>query len=299
MNIIPIHDSWGSIVRCTPKQFFDQPNDFWRTLIYDRKLIIFKQLEFHTHEEQLEGYIEFALRFGKPWANADYKYSHEKTLDVNTNRGVHTVSPFSNLLLRGIGMGEMLWHADIPNRSYNPFPFRSLWIKNNPNNESGLTTFLNIEEGLHLLRDDLKQMLPDITIVQQSWYKQDTDIQHFPPVKKHPITGQNSLRVNYYNQLSKKVTNAWIKYVIHKGHIDPECNFVANVLTDLTQHSRLKYTHKWDVNDLLIYDNWPLVHNRTKLEFDPTQERFFYRMNIDHVDHNLWIKHKQEFFNEH
>ena len=291
MNIENIHPHWGSRITnlSSPQEFFNIPADTWRGLLYDRKLLVFKNMQF-TKEE----YYKFCCSFGKPWDKFDYGYSKEKVDKFFIGNKEVALSPMSNLNTPRLGQKMMPWHADIPNKRINPFPHRSLWITKNPGPDSGLTIFLNIEEGLHRLTPELESAIPNIKIVQQSWYYENTELKYFDFVKKHPLTGNDSLRLNFFNVPETNLTDAWIKKVIVNGvEMDPK-PILGPYLKHLSSQENLVYTHKWDTYDILIYDNWPLVHKRTRLEFDPTLERHFYRANVDHVSGDEWETHKEE-----
>ena len=291
MKITDIHGEWGSIVQLeSPAEFFIYGADYWRDLIYQRKVIFFKQVKFTKSQ-----YAEFGLQFGSPWHPDDYAYSKESVEPVDTNYGEMTISPITNTTKR-LGMSDMPWHSDIPNRTYKPFPFRSLWIVANPNpTESGKTSWLNLEQAIDYLTVDMKNLLSRVKIIQQSWYTPGTDIKEFDLLKTHPITGKQSLRLNYYNW--EKNVEAWICGVKIDDIPQPDCSLVKEWLTYLETIPELVYTHTWDTYDLAIYDNWPFVHNRTELKFNSDIEiRKFYRINIDHLTDHEWQQHTTKYF---
>ena len=79
MKIENIHESWGSKIEFeNPKDFFNKDFSFWRSLIYDRKLLVFKKMNF-----SVEDYALFCSQFGNMWNKTDYLYSHEKILCMN------------------------------------------------------------------------------------------------------------------------------------------------------------------------------------------------------------------------
>lgn len=291
MKITDIHSSWGSVIQLeSPAEFFLYSTDYWRDLIYKRKVIFFKQVKFTNAE-----YAEFSLHFGSPWQPDDYTYSRENVETVDTEHGEMTLSPITNTAKR-LGMSEMPWHSDIPNRSHKPFPFRSLWIVANPNPaESGKTSWLNLEQATDYLTPEMKNLLPRVKIIQQSWYTPGTDIKEFDLLKTHPITGKQSLRLNYYNW--KKNTEAWICGVKIDDVLQTDCSLVREWLSYLEKIPELTYTHIWDTYDISIYDNWPFVHNRSELKFNSdTEIRKFYRINIDHLTTHEWQQHTAKYF---
>lgn len=285
MIINNIHDTWGSVVTFDrPLDFFNQDINFWRDMLYKRKLIVFKKMNWTE-----KAYAKFGLRFGQPWAPDEYYYSNEMPKTLVTDLGPLTISPFTSKTDKGLKMSGMPWHSDIPNRSENPFPFRSLWIVKNPNPEnSGITGWMNLELALDKLTPEWQSLLPRVTVIQQSWYEPGTDLQEHSIIKVHPITGQQSLRLNYFNEGTRK--DAWICGVKIDGVLQSDCSLIRQLLEYCEQHQSLLYHHTWDTNDVVIYDNWTFVHNRTKLQFDEEQglERFFFRINVHHVPDAKW-----------
>jgi alpha-ketoglutarate-dependent taurine dioxygenase len=251
-------------------------------MIYDRKLIVFKRMNFSKQD-----YVKLCSHFGMMWAEKDYEYSLESVEMVDVGHRKIALSPISNKISPKLGLKFMPWHSDIPNKKIKPFPHRTLWMVSNPNPESGLTTWLNIEEGLDRLPENLKSQIQDIKIIQQSWYQQGTEVQEFDFIKIHPITGKPSLRLNYYCVPEEDINDAWIKKVKFKNEIMDPKPILSPYYKFLEAQKDLLYTHKWDDFDIVIYDNWPFVHNRSQLEFDPNLERKFYRTNIDHIEERL------------
>jgi alpha-ketoglutarate-dependent taurine dioxygenase len=289
MKLTSIHNAWGTTVEFdSANDFFKQDPTYWRTLMYQRKLLVFKKMDFSK-----EDYVRFGTCFGKLWSRVDYDYSRESQESIKIKNFDFIISPISNKISPRLGQSEMQWHSDIPNRNQNPFPIRSLWMVNNPNPEAGLTTWLNIADGIEQLPSDLTDQIPNITIVQQSWYEEDTEIQEFNFIKVHPVTGQQSLRLNFFCDTESNITDAWIKNVKVNNELR-ECRPVLGpYLKFLEDQQSLVYTHKWDQNDIVIYDNWPFVHNRTPLNLEPDQERLFYRLNIDHLTDSAYLNHVQ------
>ena len=270
-----IHPQWGTQIEFnSPVDVFNKDSAYWRSLLYSRKLIVFKRMQFSRID-----YANFCSFFGNMWAKEDYKYSHERTEEVE---GGKIISPISNLTAPRLGQNEMQWHADIPNKKDKPFPIRTIWMVKNPNPDSGLTSWLNIEDGLATLPVELKSRLNSIKVIQQSWWAKDTDIQEFDFVKTHPVTGQQSLRLNFFCDPERNITDAWIRNVRVDGKLLNPRDTLVPFFKHLESQPELKYTHRWDDFDIIVYDNWSFVHNRSKLEFNPSLERLMYRSNIDH-----------------
>ena len=166
-KITNVHNSWGTQIEFdNPTDFFNSGPDTWRELLYKRSLLVFKNMNFTKQD-----YVKFLMNFGSLWTENDYKYSNEATENVQLLDKTHTISPISNKISKRLGRGGMAWHSDIPNRSYKPCPIRSLWMVNNPDPTSGLTTWMNIQEGIDCLPDNLKEQISSIKIQQQSWFR--------------------------------------------------------------------------------------------------------------------------------
>ena len=260
------------------EEFFNQPGEYWRDLLYKKKLLVFKNMQFSKLD-----YVKFCSVFGRLWEAQDYRSSRERVEAVIDGNNFHVISPMSNLIAPRIGQQEMPWHADIPNHKNNPFPIRTIWMVKNPNPESGLTSWLNIEDGFDMLPEDLKLQAEQIKIVQQSWWIPGTSIQEYDFIKTHPVTGRKSLRLNYFCEPDKNVNDAWIKNVIVDGQLLDPRETLLPYYNFLLSKPEFLYTHKWETYDIIVYDNWSFVHSRTPLIFDSALERLMYRTNIDHV----------------
>ena len=293
MKIYNIKSNWGAIVYLdSPEEFFTYSADYWRNLAYDRKLLIFKKVNFTKSQ-----YSEFSFNFGKPWAFQEYSYSKELKEIVKTKHGDQVISPFSNKLIHRIPPDYMPWHADIPNKDYKPYPFRSLWITSNPNPEnSGKTSWLHLEEDVfNHLTPKMLELIDRVNVIQQSWYVPGEDVKEFPLVKIHPNTGKKSIRLNHYNWETNK--KAWIIDVKIDGVSQGHCFLIREWLNHLEKIPELVYEHQWDLYDIVLYDNHSFVHSRSALKFDiDTAIRHFYRINIDHLTDEEWQAHKDNYF---
>jgi len=292
MKITNLKDTWGLIIELdAPEEFFTYSPDYWRKLAYEKKLIFFKKVNFTKAQ-----YSEFSFYFGQPWITEEYKYSREVIEKVDTKHGIQLISPFNNANTKMVPNDYMNWHSDIPNRDFKPYPFRSLWITENPTPEdSGKTSWMNLEESFQYLTTEMLELLPQITVCQQSWYDPGTDTKEFPLLKIHPITGAKSLRLNHHNWGARK--GAWITDVKIAGVSQGHCFLIRQWIDYLEKIPKITYQHQWDTNDIAIYDNHCFIHSRTALTFDPKiATRHFFRININHLDDQEWSDHKNKYF---
>lgn len=284
MIITNIHDVWGSVIEFDdPLDFFKYSKGYWRDLIYKRKLLIFKKMNFSQVD-----YGKFSHHFGQPWKYKQYFKSNEQPVEFVEGDQKYSFSVFTNNF-QGTGniissKKEMDWHADLPNYREKSFPFRALWITKKPQNTSGSTYWLNIEDCFDQLSPHLANLASRITILQHNWHRASGDEDRYDLIKVHPITGKKSLRLNFYSTPKEK--NAWILKVFVDGKELPGCSLIQEYINDLLKYPKLYHSHTWDLHDIAIYDNYGFIHGRTPIVFnnDPdNNERTFYRTNIDHL----------------
>lgn len=92
-----------------------------------------------------------------------------------------------------------------------------------------------------------------------------------PMVRKHPVTGRKSLYISpIYNDEVEGMT--------------PEAgqNLIAE-LTAFAADNRFVYVHRWETNDVLMWDNRCTMHQVTP--FDPNERRVMHRTTIVGTDH--------------
>lgn len=240
-------------------------------MLYERKLLIFKKIR--LDEQTMWG---MCRKFGMPWKAEQYQYSHEKAMPVVIDGRKEYISAISNKISEKLGVSEMPWHADIPNAVSYAFPIRAIWMKECPNPAAGFTIWMNTPKAIRTVNQDLQKRWGMHRIVQQSWYEPGKDLQEFPSMMKHPVTGEYCPRVNYYGP------DAWI-IDTKLGGKSQGTGIVAEMLDEIEKQPNCVYQHCWDEKDLVIYDNYPFVHRRTALEIDDSLERLMYRVNIDHT----------------
>jgi hypothetical protein len=270
-----IHPTWGLKIQTENiEELFQQPDNFWKDTLYKNKLIVISNVNFTNHQ--------FGL-----FANL-----------LGNNPSMHL---FSNKIHKVLGQQAMEWHADLPNNNNRakvafkggPFPIRCLWLKSNPNPAAGITGFVNIADSMDLLSPELKDLIPRVTVTQQGWgdetfspggngvFVPGTHTQQYDFVKIHPITKEKSLRVNHHNK--NGISDGWICDVKIDGVSQRDCRLIQQYLDAILEHPDMVYYHYWNVNDLVICDNWSLLHNRSSLNLKENEERLMVRVDIDHA----------------
>lgn len=277
MRVENIHDEWGSIIYGSYEDVMENKHKL-KELGYDRDLVLFRGLGQLTKSQ----YHDIISWFGTPWTGQEYRYSTEKALAVDKEETRH-ITFFSNVSAFRLQHYQMPWHVDIPNNGEDSFPWRSLYMLSNPDPTTGLTTWANIRLDLMKPTPEEMQQYQSMQILNQSWYRPGEQIVKQPFIKVHPITGKKSLRCNYYvNPRDMQTAMAWIKETyLNDEKVDNE-TILEPIHKRFEERSDLLYTHQWEVNDLIIYDNWNLIHKRTYCNVKPGEERAFWRANIKH-----------------
>lgn len=277
MQVDNLKDSWGSVIHGSFTEVMENKHRL-RDLGYDRDLVLFRGLGRLTKEQ----YYELISWFGTPWTAQEYKYSTEKPTAVD-EEGTRHITFFSNLSAVRLQHYQMPWHVDIPNNGEDSFPWRSLYMLTNPDPTTGLTSWANMRLDLMNSSQEEIDQYQNMEILNQSWYRPGEQIVKQPFIKTHPITGKQSLRCNYYvNARDPRTHMAWIKETYLNGEVVDNEYTLEPILEKLESRPDLVYTHQWEIDDLIIYDNWNLIHKRTYCNVKPGEERAFWRANIKH-----------------
>lgn len=297
MNIDIIDDAWGSIYRFdSPLDFFSQSKLFWRSELYKRKLLIFKNMTF-SHQD----YVKFCTYFGKLWEKEEYRNNEEILYKIDVADKSFYVTMYNNLLTNRMNHGPMPWHTDIPNRTINPYPIRNLWKLTHTPKEFGTTTWLNVEDGLNQLPTELSDLSKSIKVKMQGDYylvPEGTNSKITDFIKFHKITNLPSLRLDWHNDPSIKRKNAWIHSVLVDDTEIEDCKQILNLFFEnLENNPRMIYEHHWDTFDIALYDNWSLVHKRSTLVPLIGQQRRFIRTTINHLTDDEFYNYHQEIGN--
>jgi len=277
MRVENIHESWGSIVYGTYEDVMEHKHTF-KDLGYQRDLILFRGLGVITKSQ----YHDLISCFGTPWTGQEYRYSTEKALAVD-EEGTRHITYFSNVSAFRLQHYMMPWHVDIPNNGEDSFPWRSLYMLSNPDPTTGLTTWANIRLDLMKPSPEEMNQYENMEILNQSWYRPGEQIVKQPFIKAHPVTNKKSLRCNYYvNPRDDKTNMAWIKETYLNGELVDNQYTLEPIHEKFEARPDLLYTHQWEVNDLIIYDNWNMIHKRSHCNVKAGEERAFWRANIKH-----------------
>lgn len=214
-----------------------------------------------------EQHLEFARRFGELEGHINESTRHKKHDKVQV---------FSNVANDGVATGAhpergtLFWHTD---KSYVATPSLATVLRSPAiASEGGDTLFANTHAAYNDLDADTQRKIDKLQ-AEHSWKRSreksgeraatEDEIAAAPPVRHpvvrtHPVTGKKCLYIG-----------------LHASHIvgmDPDDG--AALLSELERQAtdeRYVYRHKWQVNDVLIWDNRATLHCVTP--YDAANER--------------------------
>ena len=182
----------------------------------------------------------------------------------------------------GLGYGEAVWHTDM---SYNEItPSGALLYGVEVTKSGGETGFLNMYHAYETLPADLKAAIEGKTIKHdasrnsagdlRAGFKAVTDPREapgavHPAVVRHPVTGRKALF------LGRRPFGC----VVGMSLEDSEA--LLDKLWAHASQENFAWFQKWNVGDLLIWDNRCVMHKRTA--FDANERRLLYRTQIKGV----------------
>lgn len=258
LEIIPTGEALGAeirgvdLTRPLPETFVIS----LRKALLEHCLIFFKNQRV-TEKDQ----VNFTRYFGEPVEHV------RKQLD----RPIKEIFLISNLQKDGQPIGalsneEIGFHSDL---SYLPQPgtISTLYAVELPQG-GGVTEWCNGYAAYEALDSVLKRQLQGLKAVHRHSVKEQN---HSKPVAHpvcctHPETGRKSLYVGPH----------LTKYIV--GLNESRSRQLLNQLFQHLSLSRFIWTHRWQLGDLVVWDNRCTMHRRTG--FSPTQRRLLKRTQI-------------------
>ena len=171
---------------------------------------------------------------------------------------------------RMYALANRLWHSDASFRAVGA-GYTLLHSRVNPT-KGGNTEFADMRAAYDALDTSTKAMVENMIVGHSIVYsreqigfevKSDGNPDNLKPVKHrlvvtHPMTGRKSLYLSS-----------------HIGEIDgwlvPEARAFLRDLTEHATQPQFVYSHKWEVNDMVMWDNRTVMHRATR--FDDLKER--------------------------
>lgn len=244
-------------------------------------------LVFRGQSLEAQDLVRFARRFGTPVTSSNL---HQRDLAERTANRMFSLPPevtvVTNLQADGkpvgiLGDGEVVWHSDFSFKD-RPTAARMLLAMEIPPAGQGQTYFVNCYAAYETLPEETKRRISGKTIKQgnvvdtamklRPGASLDADVRNLPGpshpiIATHPKTGRSMLYLGrrhsaYVNGLSLEASEA--------------------LLDELWAHctdARFRYTHTWQVGDVVVWDNQATIHRRDA--FDSSSRRVLYAAQVE------------------
>jgi alpha-ketoglutarate-dependent 2,4-dichlorophenoxyacetate dioxygenase len=165
---------------------------------------------------------------------------------------------------RLFGLGNQLWHSD---SSYKVIPARySLLCAHVVPPEGGNTEFADMRAAYDTLNDKTKELIEDLVCEHSRIFSKgalgfsftEQELRDFAPVKQrlvrtHRKTGRKSL---YLSSHAGRIV----------GWPVPEAMLLLRELTEHATQREFVYSHKWQVGDLVMWDNRTVMHRARRYD---------------------------------
>jgi len=260
-------------------------------LYASRKLLIIKNQKLNN--EQLKA---VASIFGSVWSSDKEKYSGLTQTGFQHESGIVELLHSDGVLKNGM----IPWHVDLTHFPSQTLPNRLLYAVNIQGPVAS-TNFIDTVQGLKLLDKKLYNFLRNTSIHCLAPYKTPWKaIMRRPALSWHPIHKDWGLILDglftvyvedmeNYLFLTLQEQKELIK--VSQGESSPiktndgilgsskaMVKFVTPIIKTMKTEDTF-YSHEWEENDLMIYDNWSLIHQRN--EFDKNSTRKLKRITWD------------------
>jgi alpha-ketoglutarate-dependent taurine dioxygenase len=225
-------------------------------------------------EDELTG---FSAAFGQPQiiVRTDWASPNRPEVVIISN-----LKDANNKGIGGLGLGELEWHTD---QSYiaDPATGAMLYAVELPR-EGGGTWWANLNRAYEALPDHLCRAVEgklgifsyakrlsgyqsNDQAVTEDIKRNTPDVTH-PLIHCHPVTGRKAL---YFDPTTTI------------GVVGMSAEVGAGLLRELTEFAtrpEFVYRHRWQIGDVVMWDNGFLLHRRDA--FEPSQRRFLKRTTI-------------------
>ena len=229
-------------------------------------VLVFRQGTPLTTEQQ----IAFTRNFGElepPYTQI--KAAGGNRLDDPALSDISNLGPNGGILARDdrkrlFGLGNALWHSD---SSYKVIPARySLLCAHVVPPEGGDTQFADMRAAYDMLDAKTKALIEDMITEHSRIFSKgalgftftEQEVRDFAPVRQrlvrtHRKTGRKSLFLSS-----------------HAGRIlgmeVPEAQMLLRELTEHATQREFVYSHKWQVGDLVVWDNRTTMHRARRFD---------------------------------
>ena len=273
MLIKKLHDNFGvSIQNVTVNSLSSNDKKKIIDLFEEYSLVVIKK-QIITEQEQ----INFTKMFG------ELETTKPGTLGTNSNLVILT-----NIDLNGNivdtshkqsknDRANQQWHSD-SSFKIKPAQASILSGKQVPS-EGGNTEFVSMREVYKNLRKDIKEKVLNLEAIHHFAHSRSKiDIKMVSQIefKKFPPVIQPMVKTNPKNKKRALYFGSHTAYI--KDLPKKESEDLLNYLKKFSSQEKFIYSHKWEQNDLLIWDNRSILHRGTY--YNPKEPRYLLRTTV-------------------
>jgi alpha-ketoglutarate-dependent 2,4-dichlorophenoxyacetate dioxygenase len=240
-------------------------------------------LVFHGQNITDEQQMAFSRNFGplEDSRGGNVTKPQDKRLDTGMNDVSNLGKDGKPLAMdsrqRMFNLGNMLWHSD---SSFRAIPAKySLLSARTVNRKGGDTEFADMRAAYDALDEEIRREVEDLVCEHSLMVSRgslgfldytDEEKAMFKPVRQrlvrtHPVSGRKSLYLSSHAG----------------GILGMPTAYARILLRDLTEHAtqpRFVYVHKWQLHDLVMWDNRQTMHRGRR--YDETQPRDVRRTTV-------------------
>ena len=220
--------------------------------------------------------VAFSERFGDPniIVREDWKSENRSEVIQITN-----MKDYNGNSIGGLGASELDWHTD---QSYvrEPATGSILYMVEMPK-DPPVTYWANLQLAYDALDSRTKEKIDNLNVVydyfvRQSTYDDEPEMSNelrqrtpavtHPLVNRHPETGSKSM---YLDPTTAIGIEGW------------EAKASQHLLQELAAHAtqpEFVYAHRWQIGDVVMWDNGFLMHRRDS--FEPSKNRLLKRTTL-------------------
>lgn len=188
--------------------------------------------------------------FGKPWSRS--REDGDRLKHTEPTDGSH---PFIEVVSESGLLGDMIvpWHIDLLHISTQEIPNRVLYCTEVEDPDEVGTVFISTRLSMH---QDI-----DFTHYKDTnaAYRVDYPVHYIPNTIVRPLLNWHP----YHNEYCFNGDLQFTRFI--QGLSSEESKkLIQNTIQEMTNTPDQMYEHKWQVGDVLFYDNYSLMHTRPK-----------------------------------
>lgn len=230
----------------------------------------FGVLRFRHQNLSMDELLVFAKKFGPLDLTEPGAYGGKHNIETYPELMIVSNVRKDGNLIGALGDGELAWHCDMSNRPAPPWG-TFLYAVEVPET-GGATSFASMYAAFEELSDDLRARLEGLWAVSDGTYDSAGNPNTLPISSPHPMIARHPYSNRNMLYLGRR-RNGYIE-----GMLNDESDKVLDELWDYVIKDKFVWVQKWQVGDLVLWDNLATIHRRDS--FDPQSRRVMWRLQL-------------------